>query len=75
MRDNPRDAWVECAHAAADMYVVAHLSIYIEIYVITHISIYMYIRLYVFLYSPVVRGGGLGSSTIFKKFHETYAPS
>ena len=22
-----------------------------------------------------VRGGGLGSSTIFKKFHETYAPS
>jgi len=21
------------------------------------------------------RGGGLGSSTIFKKFHETYAPS
>jgi len=54
VRDNPRDAWVECAHAAADMYVVAHLSIYIEIYVITHISIYMYIRLYVYLYSPVV---------------------
>ena len=23
----------------------------------------------------VMRGGGLGSSTIFKKFHETYAPS
>ena len=25
--------------------------------------------------SHVRRGGGLGSSTIFKKFHETYAPS
>jgi len=25
--------------------------------------------------SPLTRGGGLGSSTIFKKFNETYAPS
>jgi len=25
--------------------------------------------------TPQTRGGGLGSSTIFKKFHETYAPS
>ena len=26
-------------------------------------------------YCVLVRGGGLGSSTIFKKFHEPYAPS
>jgi len=28
---------------------------------------------HLFMYAR--RGGGLGSSTIFKKFHETYAPS
>jgi len=29
----------------------------------------------VYIVCVCVRGGGLGSSTIFKKFNETYAPS
>jgi len=26
-------------------------------------------------FPPAMRGGGLGSRPVFKKFHETYAPS
>ena len=35
----------------------------------------LHIHMYALLYAHTWRGGGLGSSTIFKKFNETYAPS
>ena len=32
-------------------------------------------KIYKSAYTITERGGGLGASTIFKKFNETYAPS
>ena len=44
-------------------------------------KLYIYIYIYIYIYTfdagrrCVWRGGGLGSSTIFKKLNEPYAPS
>ena len=67
------------------------MYIYIEIYRCTYLfctCVYMYICIHIHMYDihdtftsislptyVVRRGGGLGSSTIFKKFNEQYAPS
>jgi len=38
-------------------------------------QVYIYVCMYAFSWGVLVRGGGLGSSTIFKKINEPYAPS
>ena len=66
-------------------------NVYIYTYIYTYIHTYMHTFLDVYCSTVQdlldwfevdlgftelsLRGGGLGSSTIFKKFHETYAPS
>ena len=52
--------------------VYMHTHTHIHIYIYAYIHTYMYACLYA---SIMMRGGGLGSRPIFKKFHETYAPS
>ena len=44
-------------------------------YLPTVICMNMYIFMFFVMYTYQSRGGGLGSSTIFKKFNEPYAPS
>jgi len=48
---------------------------YIHIYTLTHARTHTYTRSQDFQECFTWRGGGLGSSTIFKKFNEPYAPS
>jgi len=63
------------------IYIYIHMYVYIYKYIYTHTHIYIYIYIYIHISSPLNilyitrRGGGLGSSTIFKKFNEPYAPS
>ena len=53
--------WVECKAVKRKIPTLTHLYTAIFIYTSAH--------------TALLRGGGLGSSTIFNKFHETYAPS
>ena len=59
------------------IYVSNEYVKYRYIYVF-ELHVYMYIKIFGNLSVPIMingRGGGLGSRPIFKKFHETYAPS
>ena len=73
---------------APPMYIIHFIMTikYILIYEYTYICKHAYINIdiHVYIYcttkfrskcQPAMRGGGLGSRPIFKKFHETYAPS
>ena len=61
--------------AGIDIYIYIFIHQYIYyIYACVYI-IYMRADTLVCVYEYELRGGGLGSSTIFEKFHETYAPS
>ena len=60
--------------------ICIYICTYIYIYVYSGEHLYTYIHVLQYFYMLYVyivetRGGGLGSSTIFKKFNEPYAPS
>ena len=61
-----------CAHSE-NIYGYAFVRKYMRMHV------YIYIYIYILTVTAAIhvsrRGGGLGSSTIFKKFNEPYAPS
>jgi len=64
-----------CINTYIYEYFDLHLYIYACFDLDVHVTIHIYVDLYEYIYAYLTRGGGLGSSTIFKKFNEPYTPS